>query len=59
MHIVGSIPAAVAGGSDREDENGRDIIWISMDILGYHFWIFNWISSGYIKEIWNGYHLDI
>jgi hypothetical protein len=37
VHIVGSIPAAVAGRSDREDEN-----W--MDSLGY-----TRISIGYMR----------
>ncbi len=32
QHIVGSIPATVAGQPDREDENER----ISSDIFGYH-----------------------
>ncbi len=47
VHIVGSIPAAVAGGSDREDENWMDIIWIPKDI--------NWIS----KDIFRISYLDI
>ena len=66
MHIVGSIPAAVAGGSDREDENWMDslgytrisIAYMRISI-GYHSWICNWITLGYKKDILNGYSLEI
>ncbi len=58
MNIVGPIPAAVAGGSDREDENWKDITGyprISVDIIGY-LWIpyldirldIIWIHLGYL-----------
>jgi hypothetical protein len=58
VHIVGPIPAVVAGLLDREDKNER----ISWDVFGYHLdnyvgdlirhpWIFHgdlvWSSLGY------------
>jgi hypothetical protein len=58
VHTVGSIPAAVAGGSDRGDEIWMDsfgYFWISYGYMwisiGYHSWIFNWIISGYSQDI--------
>jgi hypothetical protein len=69
VHIVGSIPAAVAGGSDREDENLMDIHGYHLDIHGYHLdihgytWIsfldiqldIIWIHIGYLEWISFGY----
>ena len=66
MHTVGSIPAAVAGGSDRGDEIWMDsfgYFWISYGYMwisiGYHSWIFDWIIFGYSQDILNGYLMDI
>ncbi len=53
MHIVGSIPAAVAGGSDREDENWKDILGYPRILFGYLR-----ISLEIILGYSIGYHLD-
>ena len=66
MHTVGSIPAAVAGGSDRGDEIWMDsfgylmdIRWIYVDIYWISFLDIQldniWILTGYLKWISDGY----
>jgi hypothetical protein len=65
VHIIGSIPAPVAGRSDREDENWMDSLGYTrisfgyMRIsIGYHSWICTWITLRCKKDILNGYPLD-
>ena len=36
-----------------------DIYRVYKDIFGYLCWILDWISFGYLKEIFVGYHVDM